>query len=321
VRDLLDRSAVPDDVSLQLSQNDPDTLCNLSQITVLSGEVELNQGRLRLPAGYSADAVSCMLEADAQTGARRVFTTDYVDPAPLSAPDRVQLDVVQDISGDLLNYRIELPNDEQIQINPPQVESLVNVDVPNIAPTVVPATAPISMPTVVVPTALPTVVPTVAAPDVDGDGVVDTQDNCPLIANPGQQNADGDGLGDACDDDGDNDGIPDAVDNCPALANSAQLDTDLDGQGNACDSDDDNDGLSDGSDPCPLLADCDGDGWSDYHEVMVSGTDPRDTDTDNDLLADPVDPCPLDANCDDDLWPDALDPCPFLWGLLLPCGP
>ena len=32
----------------------------------------------------------------------------------------------------------------------------------------------------------------------DGDGVPDAADNCPLAANPGQENADGDAWGDAC---------------------------------------------------------------------------------------------------------------------------
>ena len=35
-------------------------------------------------------------------------------------------------------------------------------------------------------------------PDGDGDGITDVQDNCPRVANPDQQDSDGDGSGDAC---------------------------------------------------------------------------------------------------------------------------
>lgn len=38
-----------------------------------------------------------------------------------------------------------------------------------------------------------------ANPDTDGDGVADSIDNCPTVANPDQRDSDGDGIGDACD--------------------------------------------------------------------------------------------------------------------------
>ena len=38
------------------------------------------------------------------------------------------------------------------------------------------------------------------APDGDGDGTPDANDNCPAVANEDQADTDGDGLGDACDD-------------------------------------------------------------------------------------------------------------------------
>jgi hypothetical protein len=72
--------------------------------------------------------------------------------------------------------------------------------------------------------------------DTDGDGITDSDDNCPSVANTNQADSDGDNIGDVCDSDSDNDGIADGSDNCPDTANADQADEDNDGIGDACDS-------------------------------------------------------------------------------------
>ena len=74
-----------------------------------------------------------------------------------------------------------------------------------------------------------------SGPDADADTVADAVDNCPQNSNWDQANLDGDGLGDACDDDIDGDGLPDIEDNCPAVSNPDQLDLDGNGWGDLCD--------------------------------------------------------------------------------------
>ncbi|MEK6938100.1 MAG: thrombospondin type 3 repeat-containing protein [Nanoarchaeota archaeon] len=76
--------------------------------------------------------------------------------------------------------------------------------------------------------------------DTDKDGIEDSKDNCPLIANADQKDTDADGVGDACEliippTDTDKDGIEDTKDNCPTVANADQKDSDGDKVGDACD--------------------------------------------------------------------------------------
>jgi hypothetical protein len=61
-------------------------------------------------------------------------------------------------------------------------------------------------------------------PDGDGDGVLDCIDNCPSVYNPDQDDADGDEVGDTCDDDNDNDGVTDGDDECPGTLAGAVVD-------------------------------------------------------------------------------------------------
>lgn len=140
------------------------------------------------------------------------------------------------------------------------------------------------------PTVLPPLLVPLQAPeadDADRDGIPDDLDNCPRDFWPSVADADGDGIGDFCDDDidgdlvsnandlcplfpndsgdrplpcgdPDGDGIPNALDLCPfhaALGDSANEfvppDIDGDGIGNECDDDPDGDGVPFPEDLCP----------------------------------------------------------------------
>jgi predicted CXXCH cytochrome family protein len=131
-------------------------------------------------------------------------------------------------------------------------------------------------------------------PDEDGDGVSDSDDNCPSTPNPGQEDSDGDGSGDPCDtcpndphDDVDGDGICGDVDNCPSTPNPGQEDSDGDGLGDGCDS-------------CPNDAhnDADGDGICGDVDNCPSHSNPGQEDGDNDGVGDGCDNCPDLSNSD-----------------------
>lgn len=95
--------------------------------------------------------------------------------------------------------------------------------------------------------------------DQDGDGINDAMDNCPEIANANQSNIDGDEFGDICDDDIDGDGILNNEDDCELIKDNdgsgLNVDEDEDGLADACDdghlNDTDNDGYLNDVDLCP----------------------------------------------------------------------
>ncbi len=164
-----------------------------------------------------------------------------------------------------------------------------------------------------------------ACADIDDDGHSDDEDNCPAVANPGQENSDPDGQGNACDDDDDNDGVLDGIDNCASVGNGDQHNYDLghlngDVLGDACDDDDDGDGRTDATDNCdpesamPSTLDWSSSSGTDFDNDGCKDADPgaEDLDDDGDSVLEPpngsdnclLKPNPGQANSDQGL-PDA----------------
>lgn len=178
--------------------------------------------------------------------------------------------------------------------------------------------------------------------DRDNDGVCDVNDNCVFVYNPDQKDADGDGIGDLCDtgtndDDGDGlvnsedpcpldvlnldtdgDGICDYLDNCPEVENSDQLDFDGDGIGDVCDpigNDCDNDGISDDKDICPCNReniDTDGDRICNSEDNCPYVFNPSQSDEDGDGIGDLCDNS-TNNDVDGDNIPDDQDNCPLVF--------
>ncbi|CAB4023476.1 cartilage oligomeric matrix, partial [Paramuricea clavata] len=116
--------------------------------------------------------------------------------------------------------------------------------------------------------------------DQDNDGILNKKDNCALHYNPSQQDTDGDRIGDACD-------------NCLRTRNRDQKDTNNNGTGDACSRDIDGDDIIE-NDNCPYKQnsnqlDSDGDGVGDACDNCPLNSNVGQEDVDQDLVGDECD--------------------------------
>jgi len=135
--------------------------------------------------------------------------------------------------------------------------------------------------------------------DIDGDTITNNDDNCPINANPNQEDLDADIAGNACDTDIDGDTIDNSLDNCLLVANAAQENIDGDLTGDACDIDVDGDNFTNGEDNCPLISNdqtnTDGDTAGDACDSFAEDATET-TDTDEDGTGDNADAFPTDPS-------------------------
>uniref|UniRef100_H2Z1A9 TSP C-terminal domain-containing protein n=1 Tax=Ciona savignyi TaxID=51511 RepID=H2Z1A9_CIOSA len=190
----------------------------------------------------------------------------------------------------------------------------------------------------------------VCSDDKDSDGWADVQitcqsnntevtckkDNCIKTPNSGQEDADEDGQGDACDRDDDNDNIYDEQDNCQFIYNPTQSDVDRDagdmcdncvhdrnadqhdtdgnGQGDACSIDIDGDSIENDFDNCVYVynfdqVDSDNDGVGDACDNCPLVHNPTQNDRDSDKVGDA---CDSNLDIDEDGIQNNLDNCPYI---------
>ncbi len=156
-------------------------------------------------------------------------------------------------------------------------------------------------------------------PDADGDGIPDQLDNCPLIWNLGQEDLDGDGIGDVCDQDKDGDGY-DSTYYAGADCNDENASVNP-GAAEVCDGIDNNcDGQTDEGFITIYYRDMDNDGYGNAYDYQVSCTVPTgyvadNTDcNDNDPIQHPGQIWYLDADGDGYSEGTSISSCSRPWG-------
>lgn len=184
---------VPDDPNTELDESN----CAVMELGVVSGQVILNEGTVGLPAGNNAYSVYCGVPPEQETEGDPEATPDPsqfanfgdVDYAsqwgaftPMTEEELEQLEPLEQISSDVLNYEITLPDPDDIQ--PP-----FDPNAPEVTPEPYFGGGGIVNPTAEVtaePTAQPTSQPTSPPPDAGVPAYVQVNQGSGQTATVGQ---------------------------------------------------------------------------------------------------------------------------------------
>ena len=127
--EILEQLDLPDDVKRQFTQAEAqasDDQCNVMQLTVVNGEVTLNEGGIGLPEGNHAFSVYCgpPLEDDPNNPLGQVldfseininFASSWGAFRTMTTEEIQSLGSMEEITENLINYEIELPDPNNIQ--------------------------------------------------------------------------------------------------------------------------------------------------------------------------------------------------------------
>jgi Bacterial SH3 domain len=84
--------------------------CNITQIIVLDGQANINEGGLKLPTGFTARSINCG-GADRTSG----FMTPWGGSRPLMPQELNDLLLLNDLPPNILNYPIHVPTPQEVQ--------------------------------------------------------------------------------------------------------------------------------------------------------------------------------------------------------------
>ena len=158
------------------------------------------------------------------TSNRWLINLTYTQPLRIAELDLMQ-ENAQKVNSHAVRFLAQPAHDYKIYFDPDRRETLPAVEAGNLAT---------ARDVLVLSPVKSESNPVYVIADVDKDSIPDVRDNCISVVNPDQQDVNGNGRGDFCDD-FDQDSIVNINDNCPDIPNLNQMDTDGDKVGDVCD--------------------------------------------------------------------------------------